>query len=805
MALSSLKTLSALLLSVPLAAQVSVLTQHNDNERTGANLRETILNPGNVYAGGFGMLFKRTVDDQVYAQPLYVAGANISGELHNVVFVATVNNSVYAFDADDASAPEPYWHVNFGVPPSLAVARFSCSDMTGNMGIVGTPVIDRATQTLYVVSIALEGTAYVQRLHALDLSNGQERFGGPVEIRAPGFTPLLHNQRPGLLLVNGNVYIAYASHCDDGNYHGFVFAYDAVTLKQTAVFNASRNGRAASIWQSGQGLAADANGNIFLVTGNGDWDGVSNFSESFIKLNGSDLALKDWFTPSNHADMDRVDADLGTSGAMLIPGTDLVVGAGKTGVMYVLYTSYFGNLGDDQTAQRFQASGSHVHSMVTWQSAVNGQLLYIWGEGDQMRVYQLGDGLFRTTPLMFGSRSATGHPGASMSLSANGDSDGILWASTMASGDAWHVSQPGVLRAFDADDAGAELWNSLENPARDNCNNYAKFAAPTVANGKVYLASFGTQNTASGQLCVYGLLSGAPGFTLKVSPATAVVKRGASAGYRIAVRAQSGFSGNVSFSVAGLPAGAGATFSPNAVAAGDAATMTVITANETPLGSYALTITAAAGDLRQSAVATLIVSGVAPGQGALSVNFVGNGLAMGTGEIAGVAPRPFWNNALGQASITPLALLDETGTRTSAIVTWSSNNTWSLPITDQPGDRRMMKGYLDTSATSTTSVTVANLPASSYDVYVYADGDNGGATRSATYELSGPGIETTTVMLTDPAGTNFNGTFTRADNSNGNYVKFTIQGSEFTVKAMPGAASDTTKRAPFNGLQIIPR
>jgi len=794
-----------LLITLPVAAQVSVLTQHNDNQRTGANLKETILNPGNVYAGGFGMLFKRTVDDQVYAQPLYVPGVDLAGAIHNVVYIATVNNSVYAFDADDAAAGEPYWQVNFGVPPSLASARFSCSDMTGNMGIIGTPVIDPDSQTLYVVSVALEETAYVQRLHALDLATGEEKLGGPVEISTPGFIPLMHNQRPGLLLVNGNVYIAYASHCDDGKYHGFVFAYNAASLSQIAFFNTSKSGRAAGIWQSGQGLSSDSDGNIFFVTGNGDWDGVSNFSESFIKLSGSDLTLLDWFTPSNQADLDRVDNDLGTSGAMLIPGTDLFLGAGKTGVMYVLYTNYLGNLGDVQAVQKFQASGRHVHSMVTWQSAVNGRLLYIWGESDQMRVYKLTDGLLQTTPLMTGSRGATGHPGASLSVSANGDSDGILWASTMASGDAWHASQPGVLRAFDADDTGSEIWNSLENPNRDNCNNYAKFAAPTIANGKVYLASFGTQNTASGQLCVYGLLSGAPDFTLKVSPATSVVMRGGNATYNIIVRAQSGFSGNASLSVAGLPPGASATFSPNIVAAGGAAAMTVVTTKDTPFGSYALTLSATSGELRQSGVATLIVSAVTPGQGAISINFVGSGLAMGTGETAGVTPRPFWNNAFGQTSITPLTLTDETGTRTPASVIWNCNNIWSLPTTDQPGDRRMMKGYLDTSSTSTTAVTVTALSSGTYDVYVYADGDNGGSTRSATYELSGPGIETTTITLTDAAGTNFNGIFTEANNSNGNYVKFTIQGTEFTVKATPGSASDNTRRAPLNGIQIIRR
>lgn len=796
--------LPILFLAAAWGQQVSILTQHNDNARTGANTQETTLNPDNVISANFGLLFKRAVDDQVYAQPLYAAGVRTGNGARNVVYAATVNNSVYAFDADDPDAA-PYWQVNFGEPPTLSSARFNCSDMNGSMGITGTPVIDASSQTLYVVSKTKEGTGHVQRLHALDLATGDEKFGGPAEIAASGFTPLLENQRPGLLLLEGVVYIAWASHCDNGLYHGFVMGFDAQSLARVAVFNTSAKGAGASIWQSGTGPAADENGNIYVVTGNGSWDGTSNFSESFLKLKTSGLELTDWFTPSDHAAMDGTDADLGTSGAVLIPGTHLVVGGGKTGVLYVLDTNNLGQLGEAAVVQRFQAAARHIHSMAYWASAVNGPLLYIWGESDQMRVYSLRDGMFQTTPLMTTPVRSTGHPGATLAITSNGGSDGIVWASSMASGDAWHESRPGVLRAFDAEDVSRELWNSLQNPDRDNCGNYAKFSAPTVANGKVYLASFGKQNTGSGQLCVYGVLSSVPSFSVSVKPAIVVTQPGGTAVYNIFLRGQNGFSGNAALSVSGLPPGATAAFNPLSPTVPGASTFTVTLASGTSLGTFTPVITGTSGDASTTAQSTLLVSATPPGEGAVSVNFVGSGLAMAPSEMAGVTPRAFWNNAFGAASSIPVSLVDETGTRTGGSITWTSNNTWSLPIPDQAGDSRMMSGYLDTGSNTTTTVTVSGLAAKMYDVYVYADGDNGGASRSASYMLSTGGTDAMTITLTDAPGTNFSGKFSEANNAAGNFVKLTFQGTGFTLKAIPGAASDQTQRAPVNGIQIVPR
>ena len=388
-------------LVVPLLAfaQVDVLTQHNDGARTGANLRETILKPGNVDARHFGMLFKRVVDDQLYTQPLLATNVKVGGGWHDVVVVTTVNNSVYAFDANDAQATSPLWHVNFGTPANLHDADFGCLDINGSMGIIGTPVINAEKNALYVVSLTKAGGTFVQRLHALDLATGADLPNSPVLIEAPGFDPLMQNQRPALLLSGGSVYIGYASHCDKEPYHGYILGYDAASLKQIGIFNSSPGGEGASIWQSGQAPAVDERGNIYVVTGNGSWNGTTQLSESFIRLDPQ-LHLLDWFTPTNHLQLDKDDNDLNSSGATLIPHTHLVVGGGKEGVLYLIDRDHFGHLGDENAVQHFQATGSHLHSIVYWKSARSGELLYLWGQRDKERVYRFDGGKLDETPFM---------------------------------------------------------------------------------------------------------------------------------------------------------------------------------------------------------------------------------------------------------------------------------------------------------------------------------------------------------------------------------------------------------------------
>lgn len=508
---------AALLLSVTLAAhaQVNVLTQHNDDARTGTNTHETLLTPSNVSVATFGLLHKLLVDDQVYGQPLIVTNVQVDGGTHDLVFVTTVNNSVYAFDANDPAAndptaSQPLWHVNFGTPANLYDADFGCTDMPGNFGIVGTPVISLPHHALYVVALTHTSAGFQQRLHALDLATGADLPDSPSTISAPAFDPLMQNQRPALALANDTVYIGYASHCDKLPYHGFLLAYSASTLRQTAVFNTSPTGEAASIWHSGQAPAIDAAGNLYVVTGNGSWDGTHNFSESFLKLDPQ-LHLLDWFTPTNHAQLDRDDNDLDSSGATLLPNTSIVLGGGKEGVLYAIDSTHFGHLGDEHALQHFPATGSHLHSLVLWNSAKQGTLLYIWGQRDKEHVFKIShSGVIGPTPAMTRPEANQGHPGAMLSLSANGDKDGILWAAIHATGDSWHESRPGILHAYLADDIQHELWNSWQDRPRDDCDNYSKMAPPTIANGHVYLASFGNHNTGTGALCIYGLLPNGP-------------------------------------------------------------------------------------------------------------------------------------------------------------------------------------------------------------------------------------------------------------------------------------------------------
>ena len=496
----------ALLTGSPAArAQVNILTQHNDNFRDGVNAGETVLTPSNVNQNQFGLLFKLKVDDQVFAQPLIVQNVNIAGGLHTVLYVATANNSIYAFDANNGTL---YWHVNFGTPMSMSVAKWDCQDTLGSAGIVGTPVI--ANNSLFVVAQTYLNSTSTHHLHALSLSTGADQPGSPVQIQYSDFNSYDELERPGLLSANGNVYFSFASHCDQGSWKGLTFAYSESNLAQVGVFDASPSDNGNGIWQSGNGAAADPAGNVYWVTGNGTgaggWDGVNNFSETMIKASAN-LTFEDWHTPSDYHSMDTGDADFTASGPMLLMNTNLMVAGGKDGILRLVNTGNMGHLGDSTAVQNWQATSNHIHSLNYFNSK-----LYLWGQSDYLRVYPFNGSSFNTTPSFTGNVQAIGHPGASLSISANGLSNGILWASTNSAGagstdGAWHATQPGILYAYNLANMSL-LWTNEQNSSRDDCNNYAKFAAPTIANGKVYLPSFGTAQAQSGQVCVYGLLSG---------------------------------------------------------------------------------------------------------------------------------------------------------------------------------------------------------------------------------------------------------------------------------------------------------
>jgi hypothetical protein len=521
---------------------ISVLTQHNDNTRAGLNNQETVLTTSNVNSKEFGKLFSLTVDDEVYAQPLVYAGLSIGSGTHNVVFIATVSNSVYAYDADKGNL---YWKKNFtvsGMRAPLASDMNSswCNpyqDFTAYIGIVGTPVIDSVSKTMYFVARSTNGASFVQYLHAIDITTGNEQAGSPVEISASvagtgdgssnsvvSFDPRRNNQRQGLALVNGVVYISYASHCDWNPYHGWILGYDARTLQQKSVYNVTPNGEAGGIWESGMGIAADEQGNLYVVTGNGTVgqggytasdngtnDIVSNPNpsdlsergESALKLtpSGSTLQVSSFFTPINFYNLNINDRDYGVMGALLMPGTNLYLTGCKDGNVYLLNKdnmggySFSGNL----IVQAIPLN-DNFHCQPAYYKGASNQYIYIWSENDQLRAFPFNGSKLATNPVVSSVNGPVGPTGANLSVSSNGTTNGtgILWASYGTNGDAGGAVGPGILRAFDASDVTKELWNSGQN-YKDYPGYFAKFSSPTVVNGHVYLATF------SRQVAVYGL------------------------------------------------------------------------------------------------------------------------------------------------------------------------------------------------------------------------------------------------------------------------------------------------------------
>jgi uncharacterized protein (TIGR03437 family) len=489
-----------ILSGLSLNGQVNVLTYHNDLSRTGQNLNETILTPARLKAGEFGPLFTNPVDGQVYGQPLYMWGLNVAGKgLHNVVFAVTEHDSVYAFDADNntGSNSAPLWQVSFLNPAagitSVPADTLGCQAIAPEMGITSTPVIDPTSGTLYVVAMTLEnfGETYVHRLHALDVTTGQEKPGSPVEIEAsaPGtgdgntavtFKPWLYKERAGLLLLNGKVYTSWSSNCDAGNYHGWLISYDARTLERVAVYSSTPNWEAGSIWQSGAAPAVDGNGNIYIVTGNGTFDaaaGGADLGDSVIKLSAANgLAVMDYFTPFNASLLDTKDIDLGSSGALLLPdsaGTPqhphLLVTGGKEGRIYVIdreNMGHFSAAGDSQIVQSLPTSIGPLYGI----PAYFNDTVFFSGQNDALKAFPISKGLLPENPSSQSAGTIAGM-GSVPSISANGAMDGIVW-----------TIQPDALHAFDATNLGNELY-------RGSYGSYVKFATPTIANGKVYVGT----------------------------------------------------------------------------------------------------------------------------------------------------------------------------------------------------------------------------------------------------------------------------------------------------------------------------
>jgi len=507
--------------SATAAGQVSVLTANYDNNRTNSNTSETLLNPGSVNANSFGKVGTFPVDGQIHAQPLYVPGVKISGATHNVVYVVTMHNSVYAIDADTPQSATPLWTVNLG--PSILSSVFNFTDILPEVGILSTPVIDPLQNVIYVVADTLQSGVPAFYLHALSLADGSEQLNGPVQITASvlgtgagtdgngnvALDPSSHLQRPGLALTNGQLYIMFGSHADTGFWHGWIIGYNASNLQQqTAVFNTTPNGADGSIWQGGRGPVIDPLGDLYVVTGNGDYDGVTAFSESVLHLSpesrsflgGVQLNMRGSFTPGNWSDLNDNDWDLGSSGAMLVPGTGMLIAGSKAGNLYTLSLDQIGHSRTWSPSQTAAVNQWGMFDMALWNNE-SGPIVYESEPFVAVKAVPMLNGSLSSTPTSQYNIPSSFFVGLAVSANGGRTGTGILWLTT---GDNTQPEVPGILHAFDAGDLTNEIYSSDWNANQDGLGRFAKFVAPTVANGRVYVPTY------SNALAIYGMLSGGP-------------------------------------------------------------------------------------------------------------------------------------------------------------------------------------------------------------------------------------------------------------------------------------------------------
>ena len=537
-----------------------VLTYHNSLARDGANTREYALSPSTVKTSTFGKLTSCVVDGAIYAQPLWMANVRIGGVTRNVVFVATAHDSLYAFDAD-AVPCHKLWSVslidtahgagaNEATIPNGRTGNLvgtGLGDLTPEVGVTGTPVIDPASSTLYVVSQSVNsaGTSFYQRLHAIDITTGTEKGNSPVTISGsyPGtadggttvaFNPRTQHQRSGLAMVNGTIYIAWGSHEDAPPYHGWVMGYrfNGTSFTRTAVLNTTPNTRQGGVWMGGTAPAADANNLLYVTTGNGHFDVAdptapsNDYGDSFLKLSSS-LAIQQYFSPSNQLYQDQNDKDFGSGGAAVLgdlpPGSPIrhiAITGGKDGALYVIDRDHLGGFGDSNAWQKLQ-----IGSSVTQQTgkipglfaigALWNNTLYIAGTGGPLEQYKLDTSTVNFSLTAASTSPSAGYPfpGASPSVSSAGSHNGIVWMldNTTYCTSLTRGCGPTVLHAYDASNVTHELWNSSA-VAADAAGNAVKFSTPTVANGRVYIGTRGDNSggvygstSASGELDVYGL------------------------------------------------------------------------------------------------------------------------------------------------------------------------------------------------------------------------------------------------------------------------------------------------------------
>jgi len=522
------------------ATPVTVPTWRYDLTHAGQNTNETALTPANVNVASFGKLFTLTVDESVYAQPLYVPGLTMSdGLTHNVLFVATTHDSIYAFDADSngGANADPIWQISLldtahGASSGATTVPWEdegSEDMEPEIGITGTPVINPSTNTMYVVGATKENGAYFLRLHALNILTGAEQSHSPVVIEATvagtgngssggklSFSPLWQGQRGALDYYNGHVYFGFGSHGDNGPWHGWVFAYDATTLAQTAVVCTSPNGLGAGVWEAGAGLPIDddaTGGRMFLTTGNGTFstyppfNGTSELGDSIVNfsLANGGLQATDAFTSFNQAKLSTSDADQGSGGILMVPDQQganphILVQAGKEGRILVLNRDHLGGYltGVTSNTNALQDILNATEGLWSTPAYWNGNV-YMWGGGDVAKLFHLNSGVMNTTPSSKSTVSSA-FPGASFSVSSNGAQDGIAWAVRT---DQYTTHGTQVLYAWDATDLSNLLYESDTNATRDGAGRANKFTIPVITNGKVYVG-------ATFQVDVYGLFNGEP-------------------------------------------------------------------------------------------------------------------------------------------------------------------------------------------------------------------------------------------------------------------------------------------------------
>jgi len=505
-ALPTLNANAAVTVTLAPPGTVSVLTYHNDDVRDGANLNETTLNPSNVNSNQFGKLFSMPVDGQVYAQPLYLPNLTINGAQHNVLFIATENDTVYAFDADGLSG-QPLWEQHLATPLQI-------NDQEGIsplLGITSTPVIDPTTGTIYVVTDGMEGANKVYRLHALDVTTGNEKFGGPVIVTGTvqgtgqdsqnGIITLEDScyQRNGLALdaASNDIYITFG-HCP----HGWILAYDKATLQQTAIFNDTNDGAGGGLW-GGTPAIDDSTGDLYLITGVDLDDPAPDYNDSFLRLEDSNLSVLDYFKPSNEQILRDNDADLGSGSPIIMPENPSpypheLIGGGKDGRVFVINRDDMGEYQmTDHVIQEVQTGTQQFDNIFSTPTFWNGTIYYHTAQ-DVVKAYYWypNTGLISDQPVMEGTHVYGGH-GANSSLSANGTTDAILWeieTTNAGSGGA------AILRAYDAINLQDELYDSTQAGSRDTAGPAVKFTVPTVADGHVFIG------TAS-EVDVYGLLN----------------------------------------------------------------------------------------------------------------------------------------------------------------------------------------------------------------------------------------------------------------------------------------------------------